>query len=229
FGPPILTDVDGDGYPEILVAHGTRLGSPNPLLPASRGTTPSAGPAAEASRDTVVRRQLDGRLAASTTFDAGTSAFTGLDYYDVKLLAMRPDRAVVRSWRLLGANANQPLADARLLAGDFDRNGTLDVAAVYGTVLGGGINGYIVEGVVTVLTTGAPYSASDGDWPMLFQNPHNTAARLRTDVAAPAVSVTTPAAASVVTGPVTVSAQAADDVWVAGVQFQLDGADLGGE
>src|SRR5205807_2409671 len=46
---------------------------------------------------------------------------------------------------------------------------------------------------------------------------------------APTVSVTAPAAGATVSGSVTVSASATDDVGVVGVQFKLDGANLGAE
>jgi hypothetical protein len=49
------------------------------------------------------------------------------------------------------------------------------------------------------------------------------------DTTAPTVSITAPAGGATVTGPVTVTANASDDVAVLGVQFQLDGANLGAE
>jgi hypothetical protein len=49
------------------------------------------------------------------------------------------------------------------------------------------------------------------------------------DLTAPAVSITTPAAGATVTGAVTVGASASDNVGVAGVQFKLDGTNLGAE
>ncbi len=48
-----------------------------------------------------------------------------------------------------------------------------------------------------------------------------------TDTTAPTASVTAPAAGSTVSGTVTVSATASDNVGVAGVQFLLDGVALG--
>src|SRR5439155_11274546 len=45
----------------------------------------------------------------------------------------------------------------------------------------------------------------------------------------PTVSITAPAAGAIVSGAVTVSASAADNVGVGGVQFQLDGNPLGAE
>jgi predicted 3-demethylubiquinone-9 3-methyltransferase (glyoxalase superfamily) len=49
------------------------------------------------------------------------------------------------------------------------------------------------------------------------------------DGAAPTVSISSPAGGSAVSGTITVSANASDNVGVAGVQFKLDGANLGAE
>src|SRR5207245_4226868 len=49
------------------------------------------------------------------------------------------------------------------------------------------------------------------------------------DTTPPAVSLTAPANGAMVSGLVTVSATASDDVGVAGVQFKLDGVNLGTE
>src|SRR5262249_60592895 len=49
------------------------------------------------------------------------------------------------------------------------------------------------------------------------------------DAAAPVVSITSPATGSTVTGSVTISANATDNVGVVGVQFQVDGVALGAE
>src|SRR5262249_31262149 len=53
---------------------------------------------------------------------------------------------------------------------------------------------------------------------------------VRNDVTAPTVSMTAPAAGATVTGTaVTVSANASDNIGVAGVQFLVDGASVGAE
>jgi Big-like domain-containing protein len=49
------------------------------------------------------------------------------------------------------------------------------------------------------------------------------------DTEPPAVAMTAPANGAIVSGTITVSAEASDNVGVAGVQFQLDGAPLGAE
>ena len=55
------------------------------------------------------------------------------------------------------------------------------------------------------------------------------AIKFKPDAAPPAVALTAPAGGATVTGSVTVSAAASDNVGVAGVQFKLDGANLGAE
>jgi hypothetical protein len=47
------------------------------------------------------------------------------------------------------------------------------------------------------------------------------------DTTAPSVSVTAPLDGAIVSGPITIAASASDDVGVAGVQFQIDGANFG--
>ncbi len=49
------------------------------------------------------------------------------------------------------------------------------------------------------------------------------------DTTPPAVSLTVPTSGQTVSGSITVSATAADNVGVAGVQFELDGTNLGSE
>ncbi len=56
-----------------------------------------------------------------------------------------------------------------------------------------------------------------------------TVQNVLTDTTPPTVSLTAPANGATVTGTVTVSANASDNVGVAGVQFLLDGANLGAE
>src|SRR5256712_458998 len=56
-----------------------------------------------------------------------------------------------------------------------------------------------------------------------------TAVSVTVDNAPPTVSMTAPAAGSTVTGTIIISASATDNVGVVGVQFQLDGVNLGAE
>ncbi len=60
-------------------------------------------------------------------------------------------------------------------------------------------------------------------------NANGQRAFLMTPIALPTVSITSPASGTVVAGTITVSASATDATGVAGVQFKLDGANLGAE
>src|SRR5205814_1183983 len=59
--------------------------------------------------------------------------------------------------------------------------------------------------------------------------PTRRSSDLNADATPPAVSITSPASGATVSGSVTVSASASDNVGVAGVQFLVDGANLGAE
>src|SRR5205823_2333534 len=62
-----------------------------------------------------------------------------------------------------------------------------------------------------------------------IQSDMNTPVTGTPDTTPPTVSLTAPASGASVSGTVTVSASASDNVGVAGVQFKLDGANLGAE
>ena len=57
----------------------------------------------------------------------------------------------------------------------------------------------------------------------------NTAVGGTPDTTVPTVAITAPANGATVSGSVTVSANASDNVAVAGVQFKVDGANVGSE
>src|SRR5213083_2079110 len=57
----------------------------------------------------------------------------------------------------------------------------------------------------------------------------STLTTIAVDTTAPTISIASPAAAAVVSGTITVSATASDNVGVVGVQYKLDGANLGAE
>ena len=222
FGPVVLADVDGDGFPEIITTQNQIFSSSNPLLLADVSN------AASGATHVTIDRQLqpDGTITIQTHPDASAQAYSSNPYYQPKLMAMHPDRTVVRSWNLLGANGNQPSYGAVLTIGDFNQDGITDIAASYLTISGGTISGYLNEGSVTVLTTGAPFNPAVNDWPMIYQNPRNTATMIR-DHTPPSVSIVSPMAGSFVNGVISVTATTSDNLGVSRVQFLLDGAILG--
>ncbi len=66
-------------------------------------------------------------------------------------------------------------------------------------------------------------------WPVTTTEPEPTPTPEPEDTTDPTVSLTAPSDGATVSGTVSVSADASDDVGVAGVQFKLDGSDLGSE
>ncbi len=127
FGPIVIGDIDGDGYPEIVTAR----------------------------------------------IDLGGFTPAGLAYYSQQLFAYRRDASVSRSWQLMNANDHPVPFSAIPLIGDFDRDGITDIAVSY-DLAAFGVSGD-VPSFVSVLSTGAPYDPSPYDWPMIYQNPRNTA------------------------------------------------------
>ena len=126
--------------------------------------------------------------------DVVADAYSPLFHSVPQLLAIRNDATTVRSWRLFGANGNQPFRGAVPMVGDFNRDGNLDIGLTYKTVTGGTTSGKLEKGVATVLTTGTPFRAVDAEWPMPHQNRRNTAVLTRSDVAPPTIAITSPAA-----------------------------------
>jgi glucose/arabinose dehydrogenase/chitodextrinase len=109
-----------------------------------------------------------------------------------------------------------------------------------------GVTGYKIfrDGTLVTTTTGTSYQdtgrtagttyrynvlSRDAAGNESAQSPAVTATTPAPDTSPPAASITSPASGSVVSGSVAVSATASDNVGVAGVQFLLDGANLGAE
>ena len=220
FGPVILADINGDGLPEIITTQAQFLYSPSPLLQSANA------PLQGSIQLSTAPVAAGGTVAPPTTTIVNAQSYSSNQYEQPRLLALRFDGTTVRSWNLLGADGNQPDYIATLTAGDFKQNGTTDIAVVYPIISGGGTSGYLSEGVATVLSTGAPFQSAANDWPMNYQNPRNTAVLIR-DHTPPVISITSPANGASVGGIVILSAAASDNVGVVGVQFQLDGSNLG--
>src|SRR2546422_7956024 len=73
------------------------------------------------------------------------------------------------------------------------------------------------------------FAATDYNLSLAESGFSNEVSKAIPDVTPPTVSLTVPAAGATVAGTVTVSANASDNVGVVGVQFKLDGANLGAE
>jgi subtilisin family serine protease len=107
---------------------------------------------------------------------SGNTEGGAVSYFDPRLVAFRADGSILRSWRIPGANGNQPNGTGATVVGDFDQNGKIDIALNYGVISGGGLSGRLAAGVLMVLSLDAPYRPQVGDWPMNFHDARNTAA-----------------------------------------------------
>ena len=226
-------DINKDGREEIVVSIGTEI-----FVLEDNGTSfssswPIVG-TGYASFGPVVLADINGDGLPEILTSEYAVAFVpnpllpgaSVPYNAPQIVAFGSNASVVRSWNMLGASSNQPDYMAKLTVGDFNKDGITDIAATYWTIEGGGMGGWLKEGVATVLSTGTPYNPQANDWPMIYQNPRNTAVLIR-DHTPPHVSITSPSSGATLTGQVTVTANAWDNVMVTGVQFQLDGANLG--
>lgn len=234
-GPVVLADINGDGYPEILVTRDESFLSPSPLLPTSASSSVNSEAVSSEAVNTESGKGAftvetianpDGTFGTQIRTDVSTQAFPSNSYDEPKLIALDRNNNIVQSWRMLGANGNQPFYQSRLTVGDFNSDGLTDIAATYYTISGGGVSGFLNEGVVTVLSTGAPLNTAANDWPMLFQNPRNTAL-LQRDPNRPSVSLTAPLSGATLQATVTLTATVSDDQPITGIQFQLDDSPLG--
>ena len=220
-----VADVDGDGYPDILVTQQF-----TPPSPSGSGAAVAALPEADAATaqrvgpDTEVRSRVmeDGSVATGTFVTPAASA-AAATYNEPKLLVIRRDGVITRSWRLMGAQGDQPYYQSTLTVGDFNRDGGTDIAVSYQTIDGGGQGGWLTEGILTILDTRAGRTVSS-DWPMVYHDARNTS-RLGSTASAgpPTIVITSPPSGAIVTGVVGVSVSVSNDQPILGVQFFLDG------
>ncbi|HEY2497399.1 MAG TPA: S8 family serine peptidase [Candidatus Angelobacter sp.] len=104
------------------------------------------------------------------------------------VLAIRSDGTVAKSWLIPGRSGLAFVIGAPApVLGDFNQDGTLDIALAYQLEGGSGSN----PGLLTILDTHAPFDPARLDWPMNFQNARNNPVLLRTSISSLVVSLTT--------------------------------------
>ncbi|HKT49270.1 MAG TPA: Ig-like domain-containing protein, partial [Candidatus Angelobacter sp.] len=112
-----------------------------------------------------------------------------------QLLALSSSGAVKKSWLLPGSNGlGLDVDNVAPVLGDFNQDGTTDIAVAYQLSAISGDN----PGLVTILDTHAPFNPAQLDWPMIFQNPRNSSVLLRTSASTLAVTLTSGANPAVV-------------------------------
>lgn len=169
----LLADLNRDGTNEIIATAFAGLFVFNPDGTKFPGSWPVQGNGFQGFSMPSVG-DIDGDGIAEILVVRGDTVFASPAYTDVNLFAYRTNASIAKSWRLFGANGNQPTQDGPPLIGDFDGDGRVDLALNYRLVTGGGTSGNLQQGVVTVLSLDAPYRPDRRDWPMYYRDTRNS-------------------------------------------------------
>lgn len=218
---PAVGDIDGDGRPEVIAGNDKVLenNAYANYLYAWRGDgTPLAGWPVKNDRPlsstffgfgapALVDLDQDGRADVVAASDTNANSPAALNAYrfDGKKVAGFP-KPTLRT----GSYDSCTVAVA-----DLDGNGLLEMAWIDG------------DANLYVWNLSAPANAS-APWPMFRHDERHTAHSPKTkDTVAPSASVNSPLAGALIHGTFNVSAQAADNVGVARVEFYLDSTLVG--
>ncbi|HWG88029.1 MAG TPA: Ig-like domain repeat protein [Candidatus Acidoferrales bacterium] len=137
-----------------------------------------------------------------------------------RLLALSSSGTVKKSWLLPGSNGlGLNVDNVAPVLGDFNQDGTTDIAVAYQLAANSGDN----PGLVTILDTHAPFNPAQMDWPMNFQNSQNNPVLLRTTASTLAVTLTSGANPAVI-GDALIFTATATPAGNGSVQF-LDGGE----
>ena len=174
----VIADLDRDGRNEIIVtAKGTLdvLRADGSHFP---GLWPVVGNGFQTLGAPVVGDINGDGVAEILVPRENVVSSAGQTYRSPSLIAYQTNGQSMHSWRLLGANGNQPYGEGNVVFGDFDGDGKVNLAANYTLISGGGVSGLLVEGVLTLLRLDAPYLPHPRDWPVNFHDARNSAVGL---------------------------------------------------
>jgi subtilisin family serine protease len=161
-----VADMNRDGHEEIILSHERAL-----YLFKSDGTSFSNAWPLQANAlgfGSVVVGDIDGD-GFPEIVTVNNNFVPGVDY-DAKLVAIRRDGTIAKSWQLTGRNGFDQYAYPMPAIGDFNQDGITDIAVSYEVT---GPNAGI-PGVVTILSTGASFNPAANDWPYLLHDRRNT-------------------------------------------------------
>ncbi len=163
-------DLNRNGHEEIVLTSGSGLyvfNADGTLFP---GTWPSPLPNAVTYLRPLIA-DIDGDGLPDIVVPVNTFNFSSLE-----LAALRRDGSVLKTWTL---NTNNFFStfDMAATIGDFNQDGTSDIAATY--MLEPPAGDSVFKGLVTILDTHSPFVAANNDWPMVLQNPRNNPILLR--------------------------------------------------
>jgi len=177
-----IGDLNRDGTKEIVYAQagflyvlkgdGTSFSSAWPL---NAGT----GPGSAFGYNAVTIGDVDGDgfpeiLTVLNKLDnTADPFFTTRSFGNEQLLAIRRDGTISRSWQLTAGYGCFTQFYPAPSIGDFNQDGITDIAVAY-DVSGSACASNVSAGIVTILSTGAPYNPALNDWPLVRHDPRNT-------------------------------------------------------
>ena len=181
-----VADLNVDGNKEIVYSHesllyvlkadGTSLSSAWPI---------QASPVSESfGYNAVAVGDVDGDgfpeivTVLNTLSTNSDPAFALASYADQQVVAIRRDGTTSRSWQLNAGNGCWLQFFPAPTIGDFDQNGIADIA-VASDINAGSCR--TPAGIVTLLTTGAPFNPGLNDWPLVRHDPRQTSVLLCSD------------------------------------------------
>ncbi|MGA2279704.1 MAG: S8 family serine peptidase [Verrucomicrobiota bacterium] len=203
-------DVNGDGNDELILASGG-VGLYVLRADGSQVMSTSCGVVGN-----FALGDLDGDGAQEIVFEKSSAT----------LAVMRGTGEILRSYPLHATP--RVFGSSKPLLGDFNGDGKIDIAVVAACYSSGGTS----YSLGTLYTPDFGTGSHTLDWPAFYHDACNTSVKpphVGSDTAAPTVSITAPTNGAQVSGTITVAANASDNVGVVGVQFLLDGANLGAE
>jgi hypothetical protein len=217
-GPALSAMIDGIVASITQAVDTVRAGGPVLLLVTNIPTTTGINPAVLSMFPDPARRQLvtDAMVAVNMGIEAAL-AQRGLPMVDLDALGAGFFARVDASGNM---NVGGELISL-FVPGDEPHHGLLGDNHHAGTVMQGLIANYFLDHLAAA---GGPSIPTFTDAELLAN-----AGILPADTVPPTASIVSPANGAVVSGSVTVTAQATDERGVAGVQFQVDGVSLGPE
>ena len=217
-GAALTAMIDGIVASIAQAVDTVRAGAPVLLLVTNVPTTIDLNPAVQSMFPDPARRQLvTAAMVAVNTGIEGALAQRGVPMVDLDGLGAALFSGIDASGNL---NLGGELISL-VVAGDEPHHSVLGDNRHAGTVMQGLLANYFLDHLAAA---GGPSIPRFTDAELLAN-----AGILPADTTQPTVSITSPANGAVVSGSVTVTAQATDDRGVVGVRFQVDGANLGSE
>ena len=178
-----IGDLNRDGNREIVFAHsgflyvlkanGTTFSNSWPL---NAGT--GLGSAFGYNALTIGDADGDGFPEIVTVFNTLASTadplFSVSSFGNERLLAIRRDGTVSKSWQLNASNGCLTQFYPAPSIGDFNQDGITDIAVAYDVSYNSTCSGGTGAGMVTILSTGAAFNPALNDWPLVRHDSRNT-------------------------------------------------------